>query len=155
MKIHDTFIGALLFALGLWVLATAWGYPQMQGQSIGPGTFPSVLGVLFMTGGICLAVTGLKAQGTKLIRLDPGWRHPVRLTAALIATVGVIVFSLVFETVGFPIGGFVILSTLFFFSGYRGLTWILVSAIFVLTVHVLMTRLLYVPLPAGLLKGIL
>lgn len=155
MKIHDSLIGALLFALGLWVLITAWAYPQMQGQSIGPGTFPSVLGALFMAGGVLLAVSGLRTQGMKLIHIDPGWRHPNRLAAALIATAGVVLFSLGFETIGFPVAGFVLLTALFFLSGYRGLTWVLVSATFVLAVHLLMTRLLYVPLPAGILKGIL
>lgn len=155
MKIHDSLIGALLFALGLWVLTTALNYPQLQGQSIGPGTFPGVLGALFMAGGVALTAAGLRAQGMRIIHFDPGWRHPARLAAALIATVGVVIFSLGFETIGFPVGGFVLLTALFFFSGYRGLTWVLIAATFVLAVHLLMTRLLYVPLPAGLLKGIL
>lgn len=155
MKVHDSVIGALLFAFGLWVLATAWSYPEMPGQSIGPGTFPSVLGALFMAGGVLLAITGLRERGMGLVMIDPGWRFPARFAAAILATAGVVVFAAVFETVGFPIGGFVLLTALFILSGYRSPTWIAASAVFVLAVHLTMTRLLYVPLPAGLLKGIL
>lgn len=155
MKIHDSVIGALLFAFGLWVLTTALGYPRMPGQSIGPGTFPSALGVLFMLGGLALAVTGARARNTRWLVLEGGWREPGRLAAALLATAGVILFALTFERVGFPLGGFVLVSALFLLSGYRNPAWIGVSAVFVLVLHLLMTRMLYVPLPAGLLKGLL
>jgi putative tricarboxylic transport membrane protein len=155
MKVHDSLIGVLLFAFGLWVLTTAQGYPQMPGQSIGPGTFPSVLGALFMGGGVLLVIAGLRERSAGLVIVDPGWRYPARFAAAILATAGAVVFAMVFETVGFPLGGFVLLTALFILSGYRNLTWIAVSAVFVLAVHLTMTRLLYVPLPAGLLKGIL
>jgi len=155
MKIHDSLIGALLFAFGLWVLTTAQGYPRMPGQSIGPGTFPSVLGVLFMLGGLALAVTGLRMRNPRWLVLEGGWREPGRLAAALLATAGVILFALTFERGGFPLGGFVLVSALFLLAGYRNPVWIGVSAVFVLVLHLLMTRMLYVPLPAGLLKGLL
>ncbi len=155
MKIHDSVIGAVLFAFGLWVLTTALGYPRMPGQSIGPGTFPSVLGVLFMLGGLALAVTGARAHHARWLAIEGGWRQPGRLAAALLATAGVILFALTFERVGFPLGGFVLVSALFLLSGYRNPAWIGVSAVFVLVLHLLMTRMLYVPLPAGLLKGLL
>jgi putative tricarboxylic transport membrane protein len=155
MKLHDCLIGGLLFAFGLWVLTTALGYPRMPGQSIGPGTFPSVLGVLFMLGGVALAVTGRRARRTAWVELEGGWRQPGQVAAALLATAGVILFALTFERVGFPLGGFGLVAALFLLSGYRNPAWIGVSAVFVLVLHLLMTRLLYVPLPAGLLKGIL
>jgi putative tricarboxylic transport membrane protein len=155
MKIHDSLIGAVLFAFGLWVLITALGYPRMSGQSIGPGTFPSVLGSLFMLGGVALAVTGLRAHSATWVTIDDGWKHPGRRAAALLATAGVVLFALTFESVGFPIGGFILVAALFLLCGYRNPAWIGVSAVFVLALHLLMTRLLYVPLPAGLLKGFL
>ena len=155
MKVHDSLIGAVLIAFGLWVLVTAWGYPQMPGQSIGPGTFPSVLGALFIASGILLVISGLRERGARLIQIDPGWRYPARFAAAILATAGVAAFAMVFETIGFPLGSFLLLAALFIFSGYRNPIWIVVSAGFVLAVHLAMTRLLYVPLPAGLLKGIL
>lgn len=155
MKVHDSLIGAILFAFGFWVMVTALGYPQMPGQSIGPGTFPSVLGALFMAGGALLTISGLRTRGTTLLDIDPGWRHAGRFAAALLATVGVVLFALAFEEVGFPFGGFVLVAALFILSGYRHPAWIGISAVFVLAVHLLMTRFLHVPLPAGILKGIL
>jgi putative tricarboxylic transport membrane protein len=155
MKLHDSLIGGVLFAFGLWVLTTALGYPRMSGQSIGPGTFPSVLGALFMLGGIVLGVAGRRVGATPWVALDNGWKQPGRLAAALLATGGVALFALAFEWIGFPLGGFCLVSALFLLCGYRNPAWIGVSAVFVLALHLLMTRLLYVPLPAGLLKGFL
>ncbi|MDN2581510.1 tripartite tricarboxylate transporter TctB family protein [Aquibium sp. ELW1220] len=155
MKLHDSVIGVLLFAFGLWVLTTSLGYPRMPGQSIGPGTFPSALGALFMLGGIALTIGGLRTHRGPWLALESGWRQPGRLAAALLATAGVILLALGFERVGFPLGGFVLVTALFLLSGYRHPAWIGVSAAFVLALHLLMTRMLYVPLPAGLLKGLL
>ncbi|WP_195165109.1 tripartite tricarboxylate transporter TctB family protein [Mesorhizobium sp. NBSH29] len=155
MKLHDSLIGGLLFAFGLWVLTTSLGFPRLSGQSIGPGTFPSVLGSLFMLGGVALAVTGLRSRTNTWVALEDGWRHPDRFAAALLATAGIVIFALTFEKVGFPLGGFCLVSALFLLCGYRNPAWMVVSATFVLALHLLMTRLLYVPLPAGLLKGIL
>lgn len=41
MKFHDSVIGAVLIALGLWIAWTASGFPKLTGQPIGPGPFPS------------------------------------------------------------------------------------------------------------------
>ena len=155
MRIHDSLIGALFVLFGGWVLFVALGFPDMPGQSIGPGTFPSILGVVFLLGGAALIVTGRMRGERTLADPNAGWRKPHRLMAAGLATVGVLALALGFETVGFPLGASILMYALFFLEGYRRPQWLALCVVFAVGLHVLMTRFLLVPLPAGLLEGIL
>ena len=154
MKFSDKLVGVALVAFGLWVLLTARGFPQLPGQMIGPGTFPTLLGSLCALGGLGIAVQGFRASAP-MVALHPGWRRPDRALAALVAVGGTALFAANFEWIGFPLGGALLLSAVYAAAGLRSPRWILLSVAFVLAVHLLMTRLLYVPLPAGLLKGLL
>lgn len=155
MKLHDSLVGAVLIVFGLWVVVTARGFPQLTGQMIGPGTFPTTLGVLCALGGVALVVQGLRHAPMPLVTLEAGWRRPDRLVAALVAVGGAAFLAATFETVGFPLGGSLLLAAIFFAAGLRHPGWTALSVAFVLSVYLLLTRLLYVPLPAGVLDGIL
>lgn len=153
MKLHDTLVGVLLIALGAYVLVVSSGFPRMPGQIIGPGTMPTVLGVALLLGGASIGVSGWRRA--PLIVLHEGWRRRDRQIAALVAVGGVGFLAYGFETLGFPLGGFLLLAAIFLAAGMWHPGWLLLSATFVLVVHLGMTRLLYVPLPAGLLDGVL
>ncbi|MGC4410134.1 MULTISPECIES: tripartite tricarboxylate transporter TctB family protein [Rhizobium] len=155
MKFHDSIIGLLLVAFGGWVLWQAQGFPDMPGQIIGPATFPTLLGCLCLLGGLMLIWEGRKASPHALISLHDGWRIGSRITCVAVAILGTLLLAVTFEQVGFPVGGTLLLSALFLSAGLTHPKWIGVSAVFVLTVHLVMTRLLYVPLPSGFVKGLL
>lgn len=155
MKLHDSLIGLLLIAFGGWVLWQARGFPAMPGQAIGPSTFPIMLGSLCALGGVLLFWQGRRTSRGKLVWIHEGWRIGSRVGCVAVAVFGTLLLGITFEMVGFPVGGTLLLSALFYTSGLRGLRWIAVSAVFVLTVHLVMTRLLYVPLPSGFVKGLL
>ena len=153
MKLHDTVIGALLIALGLWIVFTASGFPKLTGQPIGPGTFPVALGILCSLGGVGIGLQGLR-NGGQLVQIHAGWRRKDRIATVLVMFVGTALLALTFEDIGFPLGGTLLLSALFVASGKRHAIWIVVAASFVCIVFVLLTRVLHVPLPAGVLKGV-
>jgi putative tricarboxylic transport membrane protein len=154
MKFHDTAIGAVLIAFGIWVVATAWSFPKLTGQAIGPGTFPILLGTLCTLGGAIVALQGM-ARPAPLAMLHTGWRHPGRALAAVIAIGGAFLLALNFETIGFPLGGSLLMLAIYLSTGHRSLGPMMFSIAFVLTVHILLTRFLQVPLPSGLLKGLI
>jgi hypothetical protein len=154
VKFSDKLVGVVLVAFGLWVLVTARGFPRLPGQIIGPGTFPMVLGSLCALGGFAIALRGFRVSGP-MVTLQDGWRRPDRVLAVLVAVGGTALFAATFEWIGFPLGCAALLSAVYFAAGLRGPRWILLSLGFALAVHLLMTRLLYVPLPAGLLRGLL
>lgn len=155
MKLHDSLIGLLLIAFGGWVLWQAQGFPSMPGQIIGPGTFPTLLGGLCLLGGAMLAWEGRAVPARPLLIIHDGWRKGSRILCVAVAIFGTLLLAVTFESVGFPIGGTLLLAALFYSAGLRRPQWLAVAAVFVLTVHLVMTRLLYVPLPAGLAKGLL
>lgn len=154
MKFHDTVIGVALVAFGIWVTFTAWGFPKLTGQPVGPGTFPILLGLLCTIGGAIIALRGL-ASGAPFAALHAGWRRPGRALAAIVAIGGALLLALTFETVGFPLGGGLLMVAIYLAAGYRNPGWIVFSVGFVTTVHILLTRFLQVPLPSGVLKGFL
>lgn len=155
MKFHDSIIGLLLIAFGAWVLWQAQGFPEMPGQIIGPATFPTLLGCLCALGGLMLAWQGRKTPGHELVSIHEGWRIPSRIACVAVAVIGTLLLAVTFEQVGFPVGGTLLLAALFLAAGLTHPKWIAAAAVFVLTVHLVMTRLLYVPLPSGFVKGLL
>ncbi len=154
MKFGDRIVGLVLCAFGLWVVVEAWSFPRLTGQPIGPGSFPLVLGTLCAVGGLAIAVQGMRAGGP-VAMIDPNWRRGDRVAAAAVAVAGTGSLAAGFEWIGFPLGGALLLAAVYRAAGLRSLWWTLLSVAFVLCVHLLMTRVLYVPLPAGLLKGLL
>ncbi|MFD1343131.1 tripartite tricarboxylate transporter TctB family protein [Litorisediminicola beolgyonensis] len=154
MRFHDSAIGAVLIAFGVWIAWTASGFPKLTGQPIGPGTFPVVLGTLCALGGAVIAIRGARAGGP-LVDAHPGWRRRDRQATAVVMIAGSGILAVWFEEIGFVLGGSVLLAALFFASGKRHPVWIGVGVAFVTLVHLSLTRFLNVPLPAGPLKGLL
>jgi hypothetical protein len=97
---------------------------------------------------------GLRGSGVPLAQVHPGWRQGNRQAAAILMLAGTVLLAATFENVGLPLGGSLLLATLFLASGKRHPVWIAVAVGFVFTVHILLTQFLQVPLPAGVLKGV-
>jgi putative tricarboxylic transport membrane protein len=154
MRLHDSLIGLLLIGFGSWVLWQAQGFPAMPGQIIGPSTFPTLLGSLCALGGLLLVWQGRSTSKGELVWIHEGWRIGSRTACVAVAVLGTLLLAVTFEKVGFPVGGTLLLSALFYTAGLNRPKWIAVAAIFVLTVHLVMTRLLYVPLPSGFVNGL-
>lgn len=154
MKFHDSVIGGLLICFGLWVVWTSSSFPKLTGQPIGPGTFPVILGVATILGGIGIGVQGLR-NGGPLMRLAPGWRNAERIFNAMVLIVGTAFLAMKFEMIGFPIGGSLLLIALFLTSGKRHPIWIGLAVGFIVVLHIILSGFLHVPLPAGPLKGLI
>ncbi|MDD7971013.1 tripartite tricarboxylate transporter TctB family protein [Roseinatronobacter alkalisoli] len=154
MKLHDSVIGGLLICFGLWVVWTSSSFPKLTGQPIGPGTFPVILGVATVLGGIGIGVQGLR-NGGPLMQLASGWRSAERIASAMVLIIGTALLAMNFETIGFPIGGSILLIALFATSGKRHPVWIGLAVGFIFMLHILLSGVLQVPLPAGPLKGLI
>lgn len=153
MRIHDTIIGIFLILLGTFILVQAIYFPDMPGQVIGPGTFPTVLAVGFMIGGLLVALQGWRARASmRWIVLESGWAERRRLVPVLIGLVGTLVLAANFDRIGFPLGGGLLLVALYFSLGYRSLKWAAISILFVSAVYYGMAKILLVPLPLGILQ---
>jgi putative tricarboxylic transport membrane protein len=157
MKVSDTIFGAIFVTLGLLVLWSASGLPNIPGQDVGPAAFPSLLAVLLAGCGALLAVRGVKTPagpgpaGPGWIAFDPWTRSWPHLRNALTLIAGLVFYVLCSETLGFHICAILILTALLL-SLQVGLPQALVVATgATLVVHLIFYKGLKVPLPWGLL----
>lgn len=76
-------VGALLFAsLGVIVLVGASGYRLGTAQSMGPGYFPTVLGVVLIALSLIVGLLGMKVP-TRLPSI--AWRPLIAVAASIVA----------------------------------------------------------------------
>ena len=94
-------------------------------------------------------------RGAPLVVLAEGWRNRRSALAAAVALMGTALLAFGFEVIGFPLGASLLLCSLYLASQTFSLRLLALAVGFVLIVHLMMTRLLLVPLPAGPLKGLL
>lgn len=150
MRFHDAINGLFFFLLGLAVLIISSGFPQMPGQQIGPASFPKVIGIGMMIGGaIILGLSFRRKLFTSLVAVDPGWFSPEHLACVLFCLLGSLFLAWQFELIGFPVGAVVLCIGIYALSGLTKPGLFLATVAFVAVVALVMTKLLYVPLPMG------
>ena len=135
--------GLGVVALGVGYFILAQGLPVRTASGPGPGLFPLIVSVvLFVTGAIAAwkpeAEIGIVAE-----EAPPSRFAVVQVFAALL------VFSLIFQRVGFLISGvFVMIAVLKAFNT-RWLPTLLISLVSVVSIYLLFVPLLGLTLPRG------
>lgn len=157
MQIHDTVIGALLALLGVAVIWHVGSFPQVTGQSYGPNLFPRLTGIGLMIFGGGLVLRGVRtAEGTPKVLSMPDsntLRRGMFSALYILSSVfGIVLFG---ETVGIQILVLIIL-LVGLLSAFRRPVMSLVLAVGLMVAFDLIFRmLLRVPVPSGLLTGVL
>jgi putative tricarboxylic transport membrane protein len=159
VKLNDAVWGALLLLFAAVVLVHVQSFPTIPGQKVGPGLFPGLIAVGL---GICGAIlvgkgVAARASGGERVRwfeLDR-WTRSRRHVLAFMLVVGVNIFYIALvDRLGFIPTGVVYLALLFAVFEVPP-KWILPLAVVVtLGIHFAFYRLLKVPLPWGMLKGV-
>ncbi|MBE0532364.1 MAG: tripartite tricarboxylate transporter TctB family protein [Rhodospirillales bacterium] len=155
MRLNDTILGVLILALGLAIVVGAQLLPAMPGQDVGPGLFPTMIGAGFIACGAFMAFRARKEWRTLPLRGVADWRGDPRKIVAVIWLVGgLMVYIAAFDWIGFIVLSMIYTGGLMIILGVRALAafgWSLGTTFFVFE---LFTRLLYVPLPGGILGNI-
>ncbi|MBM3384916.1 MAG: tripartite tricarboxylate transporter TctB family protein [Betaproteobacteria bacterium] len=155
MKINDALSGAALVALGAAVLWHIQGFPPMPGQKFGPAWFPGLIAAGLIACGALLAATRLRAATRDPLLALPAWARRARPLASLAAVVvGLVVYVLAVDTLGFHITA---VALLIVWSRLLGAAWrfaLPVAGAATGIIHLAFYKLLKVPLPWGLLKGV-
>jgi putative tricarboxylic transport membrane protein len=152
LKLNDAVFGALFLALSLLVLWTIQGYPKIPGQNVGPAAFPGVAAALLALCSVLLIVQGLSARGTTPWFQRGAWTsHPAQLIAFAVTVLGLLLYVLASERVGFLITGIVMLGSLMLALRVRWLTALMVAVAATVLIHVAFYKGLRVPLPWGVL----
>nr|WP_277988812.1 tripartite tricarboxylate transporter TctB family protein [Ramlibacter ginsenosidimutans] len=145
----------MLMLLGAAVLAAIQHYPKIPGQPVGPALFPGLIAAGLCVCGALLVATGLRQRAEQPWLTWDDWVHSPRHVLGLVVLVGSIVFYiLASEPLGFLPTAAIVLLALLLVLRVRVPIAIAVAIVATLLVHFAFYKLLRVPLPWGVLKGV-
>ena len=152
MKLNDAVFGALFLLLSLLVLWTVQSYPKIPGQNVGPAAFPAIAASVLALCGLLLVVQGLRAHARApwLQRGEWTGRAP-QLMAFAITVLGLLLYVLASERLGFIVTGIVMLAALMRALKVRWSSALAVAIVATVLIHVAFYKGLRVPLPWGVL----
>lgn len=158
MKISDLVSGLFLVALGVGILAYGITLPPMPGQRYGAGLFPILLGIALAGFGGQLARQGWKQRSTAsapLVVWDDWARNP-RMAVNMLLVLGmIIVYVTLSERIGFVVLSLAMLLSMFWWFGVPLLRSVVIAVLTTAFIYVGFVRFLRVPLPRGILAGVL
>lgn len=147
----------MIFAIA--EIAYTQTFPSLHGQSYGPELFPRIIGFGLMACALVLIVRGVQQKrraGISHQWIETGaWfqqsRLKINLLLVVLALLGYILFS---DWLGFIITSLLILSVLLYRLGSSIPFSLLIAAVTTAILQLIFAKLLLVPLPAGLLQGL-
>jgi putative tricarboxylic transport membrane protein len=153
MRFNDALSGSFFLILGIVIVAHAQTFPLSPGQDIGPGLFPTLLGIGLVLCGLRFLWAGLRQRDTAWLEPEEWIRRP-RMALNFAVVVGDLIFyALAVDRAGFFLTAFVFLTVLFLAFEVRR-RWIpLLAAGVTLALHFAFYTLLHVPLPWGWLEN--
>lgn len=156
MRISDRITGPALMLFGAMVIWGAFQLPTVPGVRFGADLMPTLIGVGLIVLGTSITIGSLTSgEKSKLIDLSE-WDVPARnKLAAVWSLLGLVLGGLLFEQVGFPLLGVIYMAVLMTLMGTSKKATALVSIVVVGALYIGFSKGLLVPLPLGLLGGIL
>lgn len=156
MRFNDAVIGVVLLLFGVAiVIHSQANFPGLPGQDYGPAFFPTILGTALAGCGVILIVQGiLKRREVPILTLGDWAFSSFHRTNFLLVMVGLIIYILISDWLGFVPTAFVILTVLMLRFRVALLPAMGMSAAATLIIHLFFYKFLLVPLPWGLLQPI-
>ncbi|QDC10642.1 tripartite tricarboxylate transporter TctB family protein [Oceanicola sp. D3] len=155
MQMRDALLGGLFACLGIFMMVQAAGFPAFPGQPYGASLLPGLLGAGFIiAGGILAAQDLLGRVGAPWVAFDEALRSRNGLISAALMVATVLAHILLGGWLGFIPVALVTLCVIFLWFGVRLLPALLIAAASTALCWVLFAIFLEVPLPRGLLVGI-
>jgi putative tricarboxylic transport membrane protein len=157
LRVNDAVSGALFILLAVALISISSTFPALPGQPYGAALFPTVIGAGFAICGVLLVVRGLSTAGRKqaAFALDPDLRDPRNAISLLMVVGAVVLYIVLADWVGFIPIAFVLLLGMFLWLGARVLPALVTAALFTGATFWFFANILRVPLPRGLLTGII
>ncbi len=153
MRLADGLSGAAVLLGALLLLWAAAGLPDMPGQRFGPATFPTLIGLAMGAAGLVILWRGRAER--PLLDIGTLGRDRRGQAAVLWLLGGLASMPVLWQALGFPLLAAVHSGGLMLILEARPRTSIFWAAAVALLVHLVFTRLLLVPLPAGPLAPLL
>lgn len=158
MRINDAILGVVIIVASILLILHARTFPALPGVPYGPGFFPNIILGTMIVAGVILVVNGARSwKKTGWLSLDPWARRPktyLTLGAIVAAHLFYYFFS---ERLGFLVTAIFLIFCLLLLT--RGRKHLAASAIISVTfsafVYYVFGMVLRVPLPPGLVQGLL
>jgi putative tricarboxylic transport membrane protein len=143
--------GGIFIALGIFIMATSFSFPELDGGHPGPSLFPRVLAALFMFFGGVVAWQGRRPVKVEAEELPEEEMPPLNRFNPILVIFLIATFIAFADTVGFFITGAVLLTILMFRLRVSVLKSVIVSTFLVAFIYTVFSKGLRVPLPIGFL----
>jgi len=156
MKIGDAILGALIALLGAVTLWHVQSFPLIPGQKFGASLFPGVVAAGLVVSGLLLAARGVRqaSRGGRLLVLDDWVRDPLTLLRFVSVPAGLLFYVLTSNFLGFHIAATLAMLGWLLLFGLRPVAAVAMAIGFPVVMHLAFYKLLRIPLPWGLLEGI-
>lgn len=156
MKIGDGVLGALIALLGAVTLWHVQTFPLIPGQKFGASLFPGVVAAGLLVCGLLLTARGVFQfrRGGRLLVLDDWVRDPLTVLRFVSVPAGLLFYVVTSNYLGFHIAAGVAMLGWLLLFGLRPLAAVPMAVGFPMLMHLAFYKLLRIPLPWGLLEGI-
>ena len=158
MRINDAILGIFTIALSIFIIVVARSFPALPGVPYGPDVFPTIIAGCMIFGGIILIIKGIRnLRKTGWFTLDP-WAKSPRTYVTLGLIFSALLFYILFsENMGFLIASIIIIFSLLIWTRGRNrfISSFVIAVTFSVVIYLVFVKFMRVPLPGGLLQGIL
>lgn len=157
MKANDAITGGIFLAVAIFAFLYAGTFTPLPGVKYGPDLFPRLVAVLMGLGGVILIAGALRPAGRQPMLSHAEWARNPRSYLIIAAVLGSIIFYIFLSgMLGFILTGFIMLSGLLVATRgvSRTVSSLVISACVVIVLYMIFARLLRVPLPVGLIEGL-
>jgi putative tricarboxylic transport membrane protein len=154
MRVSDVLSGLVAAIFGIALMVYSRTFPPMPGQSIGPGLFPSIIGIGLIAFGVSLAVSARKRSDARWLAFDEWIDRPRMVLNFALVIADLIFYAMAVNHLGFFLTASIFVSVLWFTFGVSRRLIVPMAVVVTIVVHYMFYSVLRVPLPWGLLGGI-
>jgi putative tricarboxylic transport membrane protein len=155
LKVTDFTLALILLAVAAAMGIAALSFPPMPGQAFGPKLFPNLVVGGFVLCAFALIRRAAKAKAMKLGVVTPDWwNEPGRRGNLAILLGSIVAYTLLVEPVGYVLTTFAMMVLLMKRLGASWRATLIASFLGTAVTYLMFAYWLRVPLPPGLLNGI-
>lgn len=150
MKISDKIFGAILICFSVFVLIYSRSLPSLPGYKYGSGFFPSFTAIFLLCCGIILLVRGIRFKDKLLVLGE--WTKSPRLVANIcLIPLSIVFYMLVSDFLGFIPTVIIMTTFTIWWLRRKFISSLVITSICAVFAYVFFSKIMLVPLPAGIL----